>query len=102
MNTPQKCAMCDSLHFDASRINDPNYVAECEIGFVLGECNFCCSEFESQFMEKNIFRGYEEGTFCMYGKPEFAHDGEVDGITYYDNMTDEITLYYCPFCGVKL
>jgi len=61
---------------------------------------YCCKEFQRAFSKENItHHGNERGiSFYIYGRPRFAND--EDG--YFDDMTSDDEIFYCPFCGQKL
>jgi len=66
-------------------------------------CNFyggimerCCEKMRGAIERGNIVTYFE--TYTIYGKPDFVDDG--DNRT--DNITAEMNIAYCPFCGKKL
>lgn len=56
---------------------------------------WCCKDMAQAICHKEIFEA--EGAVYIYGKPEFANDGEC-----IDDMTSEIKITFCPFCGRSL
>ena len=61
---------------------------------------YCCQTFQNAFSRKDIDRHGNERSisFYIYGRPRIANDG--DG--YFDDMTSDYEIAYCPFCGQKL
>ena len=71
--------------------------------------NLVCPEFQSRIDNEDIivkrddskvdeFNREEEITFFIHGFPHSCDDG--DGIQ--DDMTEEIEIFFCPFCGTIL
>lgn len=57
---------------------------------------YCCEEFEKA-VRKNFIILYSESA-AIRGEPEMVNDG--DG--YFDDMTSEEGIGFCPFCGAEL
>lgn len=55
-----------------------------------------CDDFKRALKEETIIKII--GEYYIRGKPSFSYDG--DGI--FCDMTLEIRIYCCPFCGGKL
>lgn len=56
----------------------------------------CCTMMRKNIAFGNVGVGYEEVE--MFGRPSFHNDG--DG--YFDDMTDQIPINFCPWCGTKI
>jgi hypothetical protein len=59
---------------------------------------YCCDQIKNSVVELTF-----DSDDCLqraeiYGKPDFANDG--DG--HFDDMTDMDEISYCPYCGTKL
>ena len=54
---------------------------------------YCCNDLKNYCINNDI-----DDLFCIYGKPDFYDDG--DG--YMDDMTEELIINFCPFCGKNL
>lgn len=60
------------------------------------DIEYCCKTMAYQIDKGDLSFG---GSFYyIYGFPDWAHDG--DGII--DEMTEKLSIVYCPFCGKKL
>lgn len=56
----------------------------------------CCEKMTKALKEENILLRYS--AYWIYGEPFFMDDGDDR----WDNMTPELNIDYCPFCGTKL
>ena len=59
---------------------------------------YCCDKFERSIRDEDIFKLYSDKKYKIHGKPEGSDDG--DG--HYDDMTEDIEIDFCPFCGAKV
>jgi len=64
---------------------------------------YCCEKLHRAVQDDVVipygsWSAVDNGKFSIRGKPSMVNDG--DG--YFDDMTDEIEISYCPFCGKQL
>jgi len=58
----------------------------------------CCNDFQDAVDEIAIWWDPSTQHFYFHGKPDFVDDGD----NVMDDMTAEIPINNCPFCGTKL
>ena len=60
--------------------------------------NTCCDPLKLAIMNCDIEISQKGTKFQIFGRPDSANEG--DG--YIIDMTEQLTITHCPFCGKKL
>ncbi len=63
----------------------------------VSRAKYCCAEIESKLIDGQVL-SYNDTELYIYGRPRFVDDG--DGR--HDDMTEEIKIRFCPFCGTSV
>lgn len=57
-----------------------------------------CKKMKRALREGDIAVNHEQDKIQIYGRPHLVYDGEC----YASDLTEHMTIEFCPFCGQRL